>query len=83
MDMQTPGAVDAGAVVDDTYVLRAQALLATRAELFIPAQARSVRLAGAGGPPQDRTGSEFRPRGRQLTLPLPRARGRRRARMVG
>ena len=50
MDMQNPGAVDAGAVVDDTYVLRAQALLATRAELFIPAQARSVRLAGAGGP---------------------------------
>ena len=46
MDMQASGPIDAGAVVDGPYQRRAQALLATRAELFVTAQARSVRLAG-------------------------------------
>jgi hypothetical protein len=83
MDMQASGPVDAGAVVDGPYLRRAQALLASRAELFAGAQTRSVRLAGVAGPPQNRAGGGVRPGGRQLTLPLPRERGRRRARMVG
>jgi hypothetical protein len=82
MDMQASGPIDAGAVVDGPYQRRAQALLATRAELFVPAQARSVRLVGIPGPPRDRTPSGARQGGRQLTLPLPRERGRRRARMI-
>ena len=79
--MQASGPIDAGAVVDGPYQRRAQALLATRAELFV-ADARSVRLAGIPGPPRDRTPSGARQRGRQLSLPLPRERGRRRARMI-
>ena len=82
MDMQASGPIDAGAVVDGPYLRRAQALLATRAELFVVAQTRSVRLAGAAGPPQNRAGDAVRSGGRQLSLPLPRERGRRRARMV-
>jgi hypothetical protein len=83
MDMQVSGPVDAGAVVDGPYLRRAQALLATRAELFASVQTHPVRLAGVAGPPRNRGGTGVRPGGRQLTLPLPRERGRRRARMVG
>jgi len=83
MDMQASGPIDAGAVVNGPYLRRAQALLATRAELFVAAQTRSVRLAAVPAPPQHRAEAGVRPGGRQLTLPLPRERGRRRARMVG
>ena len=82
METHTVGAVEIGTTVDVPYLRRAQALLATRSELFPAAPARSVWPAGTPGPPQDRTGSSARRGGRQLSLPLPRERGRRRARMV-
>lgn len=82
MDMEASGSLDAGAVVDEPYLRRAQALLATRAELFAGAQTHRARLAGVSGPPLTQAGVGVRPGGRQLTLPLPRERGRRRARMM-
>jgi hypothetical protein len=77
MDSDTPAAVDPAAAGEGQYLRRAQALLAARAELFPVGPAR---LAGIAGPPQDRPGALFR-RASQLTLPLPRERARRRARM--
>jgi len=81
MDTQTSGGEDVGLPGDGPYLRRAQALLAARAELFVAGPARSVRLAGIAGPPQDRAATLARP-GRQLRLPLPRERTRRRATMV-
>ena len=69
MDTQTSGGEDVGLPGDGPYLRRAQALLAARAELFV------------AGPPQDRAATLARP-GRQLRLPLPRERTRRRATMV-
>jgi hypothetical protein len=81
MDTQTSGAEDRGIPADGPYLRRAQALVAARAELFVTGPARSVRLVGIAGPPQDRTAPLTR-QGRQLALPLPRERTRRRATMV-
>jgi hypothetical protein len=80
MDMQTSGPIDAAISADEPYLRRAQALVAARAELFA-AGAGVVRFAGVAGSPQDRAGP-LAPPTRQLTLPLPRERVRRRARMV-
>jgi hypothetical protein len=82
MDNETPGPVEAGIVDEGPYLRRAQALLAARSELFLRGPVRSARLGGIAGPPKDRAGSLLREAGRQLTLPLPRERSRRRARMV-
>jgi hypothetical protein len=79
MDTETRGAIDPAGTAEGPYLRRAQALLAARGELFLSG---AGRLAGTAGPPQDRPGSGFRRAGRQLTLPLPREKARRRARMV-
>jgi hypothetical protein len=83
MHTDAAASIDTAVAGEGLYLRRAQALLAERAELFLPRPARSVRLAGVAGPPQDRAGSLPRQAGRQLTLPLPRDRSRRRLRMVG
>ena len=82
MNTETPDALDGTVAGEGQYLRRAQAMLAARAELFRAVPARSVRLAGIAGPPRDRAGSLLRQVSRQLTLPLPRERTRRRARMV-
>lgn len=82
MDTQASGRWDTETPGDGAYLRRAQALLAARGELFV-VSTRSARLAGIAGPSQDRAASVLRSGGRQLTLPLPRERGRQRARMVG
>lgn len=79
MDTEASGAIDPAGVGEGPYLRRAQALLAARAELFL---AGPARLAGIAGPPPDRPGAVFRQGSRQLTLPLPRERARRRARMA-
>jgi hypothetical protein len=73
--------VTANSTPDESYLGRAQALLAARADLFGTASARSTRPAGTPGPPSDRARADRRS-SRQLSLPLPRERGLRRARMV-
>ncbi|MFI5286512.1 MAG: hypothetical protein ACHQ4F_09345 [Candidatus Dormibacteria bacterium] len=78
MDTDRAGSDDAGAG-EEAYLRRAQNLVAARGELFVMAPARSQQLPG---PPDDRIGSLFRQAGRQLTLPLPRERAGRRARMM-
>ena len=80
MDTTASGSVD-DVTGEGAYLRRAQALLATRAELFLAGPARSMRLAGIPGPPQDGGGALLRRRSRQLTLPLARERTRPRARM--
>jgi hypothetical protein len=82
MDTETPGPVEGDIASDGPYLRRAQALLAARSELFLRGPGRAARLGGIAGPPKDRAGSLLRQAGRQLTLPLPRERSRRRARMV-
>jgi hypothetical protein len=79
VDKDTTAAIDPAVAGEGHYLRRAQALLAARAELFA---AGPARLAGMAGPPQDRPVARFRRAGRQLTLPLPREKARRRARMV-
>jgi len=81
MDTERSGSADSVSV-EGAYLRRAQAMLAAREELFLAGPERSLRLAGVAGPPQDRAGSHVRPRSRQLSLPLPRERIHRRARMV-
>jgi hypothetical protein len=83
MDTDPAASIDTAVAAEGPYLRLAQTLLAERAELFLPRPARSVRPAGVTGPPQDRAGSLPRRAGRQLTLPLPRDRSRRRLRMVG
>jgi hypothetical protein len=63
------------------YARRAAALLAARAELFNDARSRSFSASVAAAP--ERRESRGRASGRQLTLPLPRERRARRARMLG
>jgi hypothetical protein len=82
MDTETSGPVEADIAGDGLYLRRAQALLAARSELFLRGPVRSPRLGGPTRPAKDRAGSLLRQAGRQLTLPLPRERSRRRARMV-
>jgi hypothetical protein len=82
MDTETSVPIEGGVAGDGSYLRRAEALLAARAELFLAGTARSVRLAANPGPPQDPARSLLSRRSRQLTLPLPRERTRRRARMV-
>lgn len=79
MDIETTAAIDPAAAGEGHYLRRAQALLAARAELF---PAGPARLAGIAGPPQGRPAAGFRRNTRQLTLPLPREKARRRARMM-
>jgi hypothetical protein len=68
---------------DGQYVRRAQALMARRAELFATAPALSLVRAPAAVPTaQERPQRTRRTGGRQLSLPLARERGRRRARML-
>jgi len=82
MDTEHTDAVDADAPGDGPYLRRAKALIAARSDLFRAGSSRSGWLAGASGPPQDRTKALTRTSSRQLTLPLPRELKRRRARMV-
>ena len=82
MDTERVASIGAAAAVDGPYLRRAQELLAARAELFLAGPGRSSRPAGVAGPPQNRAGSNLRQASRQLTLPLPRQRPRRRPRMV-
>jgi hypothetical protein len=82
MDTETPGAVEADIASEGPYLRRAQALLAARSELFLRGPVRSARISGISGPPKERGESLLRQASRQLTLPLPRERNRRRARMV-
>jgi hypothetical protein len=82
MDTEQPDAVDAEGSADGPYLRRAKALIAARSELFRAGPSRSGWLAGASGPPQDRTRALARKQSRQLSLPLPRERTRLRARMV-
>jgi hypothetical protein len=82
VDTETPGPVEADIAGEGPYLRRARALLAARSELFLRGPVRSALLGGIAGPPNDRAGSLFRQASRQLTLPLPRERTRRRARMV-
>jgi hypothetical protein len=83
MDPDTP-TVDCGASDGDgQYFRRAQALMARRAELFTTTPSLSLGHAAALGPTsQDRPKSSRRSGGRQLSLPIARERGRRRARML-
>jgi hypothetical protein len=68
---------------DGLYLRRAEALMARRAELFTTAPMRSLQQAAAGGAgQQERPQGTRRTGGRQLSLPIARERGRRRARMV-
>lgn len=82
MDRDTAASIDTAVAGEEPYLRRAQALLAARAELFLARSARPPRLAGVAGPSQDRAGSLPRQASRQLTLPLPRDRTRRRLRIV-
>jgi hypothetical protein len=82
MDTEQSDAIEAENSADGPYLRRAKALIAARSELFRATPSRSGWLAGASGPPQDRTRALARKAGRQLTLPLPRELPRRRARMV-
>jgi hypothetical protein len=82
METDASRPVEAGIAGDGPYLRRARALLAARAELFLVTSTRSARLAGIAGPPQEGQEAHFRLPSRQLTLPLPRERSRRRARMM-
>ncbi|HEY6469892.1 MAG TPA: hypothetical protein VI434_08995 [Candidatus Dormibacteraeota bacterium] len=67
---------------DGQYFRRAQALMARRAELFATVPSLSLGRAATAGPmPEDRP-EAHRSGGRQLSLPISRERGRRRARML-
>jgi hypothetical protein len=83
MDTDPAASVETAIGGEGPYLRRAQALVAERAELFHIRPARSVRLTGVSEPQRDRAGSLPRNASRQLTLPLPRDRARRRLRMVG
>jgi hypothetical protein len=82
MDTEQPDGVDAESAGDGPYLRRAKALIAARADLFRTGPQRSAWLAGVSGPPQDRPTGLARKASRQLSLPLPRERQRRRARMM-
>lgn len=82
MDTDAAASMDAAVAGDGPYLRRAQALVAARAELFLVRAARPARLASVAGPARDRAESLPRHTSRQLALPLPRDRPRRRLRMV-
>ncbi|MGA8361248.1 MAG: hypothetical protein WB807_01945 [Candidatus Dormiibacterota bacterium] len=81
MDSETAAPVEAEIAGEGPYLRRARALVTSRSELFLRGPARSAWL-NVAGPPEDRERSPLRQAARQLTLPLPRERTRRRARMV-
>jgi hypothetical protein len=81
MDGETAAPIEAEIAGEGPYLRRAQALVTTRSELFLRGPVRSAWV-NVAGPPEDRARSPLRQAGRQLTLPLPRERARRRARMV-
>jgi hypothetical protein len=78
MDTDQSDSVDAGAG-EGAYLRRAQTLVAARGDLFVIVPARSEQFDGS---PNDQTRSLLPQAGRQLTLPLPRDRAGRRARMM-
>ena len=82
MDNEAAAHIEPAGACEGLYLRRAQALLAERAELFAARPARSRRLAGNAGAPRQ-ADSPSRRASRQLSLPLPRDRARRRLRMVG
>jgi hypothetical protein len=82
MDDNTPIPLPPVAGLDGSYLRRAQALLAARAELFTMLPVGSPRFTGLVIARRDRVTARDRTRARQLSLPLPRDRGRRRARML-
>lgn len=81
MDSETAAPVEAEIAGEGPYLRRARALVTSRSELFMRGPVRSAWLNVAGSP-ADRERSPLRRAARQLTLPLPRERTRRRARMV-
>jgi hypothetical protein len=66
-----------------SYLWRAQALLAARAELFAAPSRQPAGIAPPAGVRPDRRLVRDPGAARQLSLPLPRERRRRRARMLG
>jgi hypothetical protein len=76
MDADSPTTAQRAFEGDGSYYRRAQALLATRSELFTAAPARVVKLTAAITPRRDGRRSLDRSEGRQLSLPLPRERAR-------
>ena len=68
--------------VDGSYFRRAQALVAARSELFTTLPLGSPRFTGTVIARRDRVTARDRSSARQLSLPLPRDRGRRGARML-
>jgi hypothetical protein len=83
MDTDTPTPAQHAGDADESYLRRAQALLAARVELFETLPAGSTRVAATPTAKRDGVALRERRAGRQLSLPLPRDRGRRRARMLG
>jgi hypothetical protein len=82
MDDTTPAVHPQDGDVDGSYLRRAQALLAARAELFTALPLGSPRFTGLVIARRDRVTARDRSGARQLSLPIPRDRGRRRARML-
>ncbi len=83
MDTDTPTRAQPGGDADGSYLRRAQALMAARVELFATIPAGSTRVAATLTSKRDGVAMRERRAGRQLSLPLPRDRRRRRARMLG
>jgi hypothetical protein len=83
MDTDAPTPAQPAGDPDGSYLRRAQALLAARVELFATIPAASTRVTATLTAQRDGVASQARRAGRQLSLPLPRGRGRRRARMLG
>jgi hypothetical protein len=82
MDDETPTPAPQPDSNDGTYLGRAQALMAARAELFVALPSSLPRFAGIAVARRERVTSRDRPGGRQLSLPLPRERRGRQARML-
>jgi hypothetical protein len=82
MDDDTPIPTPPAVSLEESYLRRAQALLAARAELFTALPLGSPRFTGTVIARRDRVTARDRTRSRQLSLPLPRDRGSRRARML-
>jgi hypothetical protein len=82
MDEETATPAPEVAGSDGTYLRRAQALMAARAELFVALPPSVPRFAAIAVARRERVTSRDRPDGRQLSLPLPRERRRRQARML-
>jgi hypothetical protein len=82
MDDDNPISAPPAGGVEESYLRRAQALLAARAELFTTLPRDLPRFTGLVIARRDRVTMRDRSGARQLSLPLPRDRRRRRARML-